>query len=107
MATRRAAKSPARPKRKQAGSLALPQDCGLPQVEALKAKLKVALSRAAPVTLDATRVTGIDTAGLQLLAAFVREREAGGRKVAWQGVTESFAEAAQRLGLAAMLAATP
>jgi ABC-type transporter Mla MlaB component len=74
------------------------------QLEALKKRLNAVLARVRPVTLDATRLTRIDTAGLQLLAAFVRDRQANGRAVAWQGVPPWFAIATQRLGLAEALA---
>jgi ABC-type transporter Mla MlaB component len=89
---------------KTASSIALAAICGLAQVESLKAQLKQTLSRATPVTLDASAVTRIDTAALQLLAAFVRARQAKGRTVVWQGVPACIEAAAQCLGLTAALA---
>jgi len=74
------------------------------QLEALKKRLNTVLERVRPVTLDATRLTRIDTAGLQLLAAFVRDRQANGRAVAWQGLPPWLAMATERLGLAVALA---
>ncbi len=55
------------------------------------------------VTLDVTRVTRIDTAGLQLLAAFVRERAMHDRPVHWRGESAALSMAAQLLGLSAVL----
>lgn len=96
---KRTAKKP-KPK---ANSLALTGDYGLPEAQALKRQLTTTLKRPTPVTLDVTALTRIDTANLQLLVAFVRERQAKSRAVTWQGVPTWLNEAAQRLGLTAAL----
>jgi ABC-type transporter Mla MlaB component len=84
--------------------VALAGDIGLQQLAALKKRLSTVLARAQPVILDATRLTRIDTGGLQLLAAFVRDRQSSGRAVVWQGTPPWFAAATARLGLAVALA---
>jgi anti-anti-sigma regulatory factor len=57
-----------------------------------------------PVTIDVHAVERIDTAALQLLCAFVRDRQAAGGQVLWTGCTESFSEAIRLLGLQKALA---
>ena len=76
----------------------------LTQLEALRKRLNTVLARTGPVIFDATRLTRIDTAGLQLLATFVRDRQANGRAVTWQGAPAWLAVASARLGLAVALA---
>jgi ABC-type transporter Mla MlaB component len=95
----------ARPKRESA--LALAADCRVSQVDELKAKLSRALAQKAPVVLDASAVKQVDAAGLQLLAAFVRERQAKDRTVEWRDPSPPLVDAARRLGLAAMLRLEP
>lgn len=102
MPQRRSAKP--RPKAKRAPAIVLRGDYALARVESLKAVLAPAVARAAPVVLDASAVTRIDTAGLQVLTVFVRERQAQGRSVSWRGVPTSLSKPAQQLGLAAALA---
>jgi anti-anti-sigma regulatory factor len=51
------------------------------------------------VTIDVGAVERIDTAALQVLCAFVRDRKVAGGAVLWIGCTESFCEAIRLLGL--------
>lgn len=71
------------------------------------ATLKTALSDLVDVqgeaVLDVAAVERIDTAVVQLLYAFVRDRKAQGGKVVWAGNSECFAEAVNLLGLATHL----
>ena len=57
----------------------------------------------AGLVVEAGAVRRVDTAGLQLLLAFVRERERRGMAVTWQGVSAPLREAASRLGLEPVL----
>ncbi|MBU0500338.1 MAG: STAS domain-containing protein [Gammaproteobacteria bacterium] len=59
------------------------------------------------VTIDAARVTAVDTAGLQLLAVFCREAESRGIPVHWQSVGKTIAKAAGLLGLTEALGLPP
>ncbi|MGH8270016.1 MAG: STAS domain-containing protein, partial [Steroidobacteraceae bacterium] len=52
---------------------------------------------------DASALQRIDTAALQLLAAFVRDRRTAGRAVDWRGGTAALESAAALLGLKDML----
>jgi ABC-type transporter Mla MlaB component len=53
--------------------------------------------------IDGTAVDRVDTAGLQLLAAFVRDLRAEARPVEWVGYSDALNKAAQALGLHAAL----
>jgi ABC-type transporter Mla MlaB component len=48
-------------------------------------------------------VERIDTAAIQLLCAFVRQRAVDGRSVAWMGVPAALREAAGLLGVSDIL----
>lgn len=83
--------------------LVLQPECTLADATALKEALCARLAHNETVTLDATAVERIDTATLQLLAAFVRDRRLAGRAVMWRGVSEAIVGAAQLLGMVSML----
>jgi len=51
------------------------------------------------VVLDAGRLTRVDAAGLQLLAAFLRAAEGHGTGVEWRAPQPALRESARRLGL--------
>src|SRR5579884_4129221 len=78
-------------------------ECSIQDTPALKQTLARHLRVSTPVILDASSVRRIDTASLQLLLAFVLDRAARGRSIGWRGVSASFVDAAQRLGLAELL----
>lgn len=85
------------------GVFALSADCTVAESGALKSALLDVLQQQATVTLDIASVQRIDTAGIQLIAAFVRERESRGRKVEWRGTAPAFTSAARLLGVASVL----
>jgi anti-anti-sigma regulatory factor len=80
-------------------------DCTIEHAPALHKQLAKLLADRACVTLDFTAVKRCDTAGMQVLAAFVRERREAGRKLELAGMSESFVVTAQLLGLGAVFAA--
>jgi anti-anti-sigma regulatory factor len=51
------------------------------------------------VVLDAGSLTRVDTAGLQLLTAFMRAAEGRGARVEWRAPQPALRESARRLGL--------
>lgn len=80
----------------------LPSSCTLRDT----AELKTALLHAdddTPLTLDAAGVERVDTAALQVFAAFTRARARRGAGVEWRGANDTFMQAAQLLGLTAHL----
>ncbi len=58
--------------------VALPAECVIASAAELRAALLKRLAEAGNVQIDASAVQRIDTASLQVLAAFSRDRRAGG-----------------------------
>ena len=84
-------------------TLALTAECLVSGASTLKESLAGLLDEPQPVTLDITALQRIDTAGLQVLTAFIRERAGHGRTVEWRGTAPALTSAAQLLGLTALL----
>jgi ABC-type transporter Mla MlaB component len=84
-------------------TLALTAECLVSGATTLKESLAGLLDEPQPVTLDITALQRIDTAGLQVLTAFIRERAGHGRTVEWQGTAPALTSAAQLMGLTALL----
>ncbi len=89
-----------------ASALALPSECTLAHAETLKLSLAVLLKTVKPVTVDVRGVRRIDTASMQLLAAFARDRRLSELPVRMSGESAVFDEAARLLGLRELLRAT-
>lgn len=87
--------------------VALASNCSVKDAGALKDSLCAVADAAEPVVLDAGSVERIDTATVQLLCAFVRERVGRNQAVVWQGVSAVLLEAARLLGVQALLALPP
>ena len=79
-----------------------PADCTIAQSGDLKAQLARALDEPAAVTLDLSPIRRIDTAALQVLTVFIRERRAAGRDVGCSGASDAFLVTADVLGLRAL-----
>jgi len=84
-------------------TLALAAECTVADAGSLKERLAGLLDEPQAVTLDVTALQRIDTAGLQVITAFVRERAGRGHQVEWQGTAPVLATAAQLLGLGSLL----
>jgi ABC-type transporter Mla MlaB component len=85
------------------GSFTLAAECTVADAGSLKSGLARLLEESGIVTLDAGAVQRIDTAGLQVIATFIRERESHGRQVQWQSHSPAVSNAAKLLGLSALL----
>jgi phospholipid transport system transporter-binding protein len=72
-------------------------------INSLQTELAERLDESGVVQIDATAVDRVDTAGLQLLAAFIRDLRAEARQVEWVGCSDSMRKGAQALGLEAVL----
>ena len=83
--------------------LPLPCSCTVKDAAQLQIFLCGYLEAQESVVLDAANVERIDTAALQLLCAFVRDRQARGLKVQWQGSSPALQEAADLLALRPLL----
>jgi len=77
--------------------------CTLAEADKLKDALCGLADHPEPVILDAAAVQRVDTAALQLLAAFVRDRRLAGRTVRWQSPSAGIETAARLLGMGSML----
>jgi anti-anti-sigma regulatory factor len=75
----------------------------LRNVTAFQAELAERLDESGTVQIDAGTVERIDTATLQLLAAFVRDLRADARVVEWVACSAALRRAAHSLGLAGAL----
>lgn len=87
----------------QHNPLVLQAECTQSHAEELKGELCALLEHKETVTLDAGAVERVDTAALQLLAAFVRDRHLAGRAVEWCAASSALVSAVQLLGMDAML----
>jgi len=85
------------------GVFELPAECTTADAGALKARLLKLIAHPSTVTLDRGSVQRVDTATLQMLAAFVRDRRAEGLAVEWSGDGAAFKNAASLLGLSSLL----
>lgn len=81
----------------------LPAHCLIRDAAELRRGLLTRMSDAAAVIIDAQHVERIDTAAMQVLFAFVRDRRAQQHAVEWSGLNEVFIDAAQVLGLDSLL----
>lgn len=100
-ATRKRAAAPAA--KPVATTLTLANECLVSQAATLKEELSALVEEPQTVTLDVSSLQRIDTAGLQVITAFVRDRGAHGRAVVWQGTAPVLTTAAQLLGLTSLL----
>jgi anti-anti-sigma regulatory factor len=108
VATKRAANAAA-PKRSavrasKRSTITLGADCTIEHSPGLHQQLAKILADRACVTLDFTAVKRSDTAGLQVLAAFIRERREAGRAIELAGIQDNFFATARLLGLDALFA---
>jgi ABC-type transporter Mla MlaB component len=86
-----------------APTIVLASACTVKDAAALKSALCDALDDERAVALDAGAVERIDTAALQLVCAFVRDRKAQSKAVYWKSVSDAMREAARLLGAAELL----
>jgi phospholipid transport system transporter-binding protein len=81
----------------------LDSNCTVKDAAALKQALCAVLDNEATVVIDVGAVDRIDTAAIQLLCAFVRQRAADAHGVAWRGTPSALREAAGLLGVRELL----
>jgi phospholipid transport system transporter-binding protein len=88
-------------------AIRLPASAGVRECAALKQQLLALVESSDTVLIDVTDVELIDTAALQLLLAFSRERIAKDLTTTWQGDSPTFRNAATALGLEVGGSASP
>ncbi len=87
-----------------AGSVvALSENCTLRDALAMKEELLKMKDIAAAVTIEIAAVKRIETANLQVIAAFVRDRRNAGLTVTWSGASDAMSQAVKLLGLETLL----
>jgi anti-anti-sigma regulatory factor len=91
------------PEHAPATEYTLGTECLISDAPDLKDKLSGLLEEPQAVTLDVSALERIDTAGLQVIAAFVRERSARALKTEWRGSAPALTCAVRLLGLASVL----
>jgi ABC-type transporter Mla MlaB component len=103
------AASKAAPKaaRKAAPGIVLASNCGVKDAAELKQSLCKLAGESGAVAIDVRNLERLDTATMQLLCAFVRDRAAHDLKVEWQGDSSVLHEAARLLGVTELLALPP
>jgi anti-anti-sigma regulatory factor len=73
------------------------------EAAALKDQLLPHINRKGEIYVDGSRVQSVDTAGLQVLLAFVRTLRGHDAVVHWTGVSDSLQETAELLGVASLI----
>lgn len=86
----------------RSGSFVLAGECTVAGVAALKAGLGRLVREPRSVALDIAGLERIDTAGVQVIAAFLRDRRERGLGVTWLGTSATLSPAVQLLGLASL-----
>lgn len=86
-----------------AATVVLPAQCLMRDAVDLKSQLQPQLDAEDTVQIDVSKVERIDAAAMQVLLAFVRDRNQRARQVEWRGMNDVIAEAASMLGLQPVL----
>jgi ABC-type transporter Mla MlaB component len=87
------------PKPKAVKPVSLPAECVIASAADLRVALLERAGDAGNVQIDASAVQRVDTASLQVMAAFVRDRRNDGLSFEWLGVPACLTEAATLLDL--------
>ena len=90
------------PATQRSRTTALGADCTIEHAPELQKQLAKVLADRACVTLDFSAVKRCDTAGMQVLAAFIRERREAGRDIELASLSDNFRATAKLLGLTAL-----
>ena len=83
--------------------VSLPATCTLREAADLKGALLRWIDTPDPVQLDVTALQRIDTAAVQVLCAFARDRQHRSLPSSWDGQAEALKEASRLLGVATLL----
>jgi ABC-type transporter Mla MlaB component len=81
----------------------LAANCSVKDAAALKISLCAIANESTEVTLDVSAVERVDTATMQLLCAFVRDRSGRNQSVAWRGESQALQDAVRLLGVGELL----
>jgi ABC-type transporter Mla MlaB component len=81
----------------------LASNCSVKDAAALKTSLCAFSNHGDAVTLDVSAVDRVDTATMQLLCAFVRDRSGRNQSVTWRGESAALQDAVRLLGIGELL----
>jgi ABC-type transporter Mla MlaB component len=81
----------------------LAANCSVKDAAALKTSLCAIAGESTDVTLDVSAVERVDTATMQLLCAFVRDRIGRQQNITWRGESQALRDAVRLLGVGALL----
>jgi ABC-type transporter Mla MlaB component len=81
----------------------LAANCSVKDAAALKVSLCAIANESIDVTLDVSAVERVDTATMQLLCAFVRDRSGRQQNVLWRGESQAVQDAVRLLGIGTLL----
>jgi ABC-type transporter Mla MlaB component len=81
----------------------LAANCSVKDASALKNSLCAVANESNAVTLDTSAVERVDTATMQLLCAFVRDRIARKQSIVWRGESQALSDAVRLLGVGALI----
>jgi len=80
-------------------TLKLPEELSIANVAEWKSKLSSLLHESSPLTLDAEELSRVDTAAIQLLAAFTVKVQGSDMELHWSNPSEALKKTAQQLGM--------
>jgi ABC-type transporter Mla MlaB component len=83
--------------------IVLAANCSVKDAASLKTSLCALANESAAVTLDASAVERVDTATMQLLCAFARDRNARKQSIVWRGQSQALHDAIRLLGVGSLL----
>lgn len=84
-------------------ALVFAESLTIADVGEMKEKMQALLDLGGAIVLDAGEIETIDSAGMQLLTALVKEANSRSQDITWQAVSEKVSNAAQGLGLTEIL----
>jgi len=84
-------------------TLHLEGDLGIVQVDALYEQMSAIFEQAGEIEIDASGLNQVDTAGIQLLYAFIHDARGKGLKISWKSTSEALEKSAGQLGLSELL----
>lgn len=80
-------------------SIDLPNRLGIANVTTFREELSAAFEQSGAIEIGAAAVERVDTAGLQLLTAFVAAAKGRGQDVRWKAPSSVFTQTVTTLGL--------
>jgi len=83
--------------------IVLAANCSVKDSTSLKNSLCALANESAAVTVDASAVERVDTATMQLLCAFARDRGARKQSIVWRGQSQALNDAVRLLGISALM----